>query len=148
MYAKLSKPLTRRSMGSASWFTHRVIFECHESWISNLAGPLCEEHSNTLTRYFIRCCTVRSPMSQRMDFYQYSQALDSAWKLRTEREWADINFPACRIQLLERKCNFSRTEGVGATSEVQLWGANMLWNTYIKRSHANDTHGSSVWETL
>lgn len=37
-----------------------------------------------------------------------------------EREWAETNFPTCRIQLLERKCNFSRTEGVGAASEVQL----------------------------
>lgn len=55
-----------------------------------------------------------------MDFYLYNQALDFAWKLRREREWVDMNFPTCRIQLLERKCNFSRTEGVGATSEVQL----------------------------
>lgn len=43
---------------------------------------------------------------------------------------------------------FLRTEGVGAASEVQLWGGNILWNTYIKISHANDTYGSSVRVTV
>lgn len=67
-------------MGFASWFTHQGIFECHESWISGLAGCLCEEHSNILTRDSIGCSTLRRPLSQWIDFYQYKKAWDSAWK--------------------------------------------------------------------
>lgn len=134
-------------MGSPSCFIHQVTFDCCASCSSNLSGLLYKDHSKTSVRDFIRCCTNKTSMSQWMDFhwYQWDLVLPENWD--REREWAEMNFLTCRIQLLKRKCNFSRAEGVGAASE-QLWGKNILWNTCMKISHGNYTRQSSVWESL
>lgn len=87
---------------------------------------LCEEQSNTLAWDWIRCCTNEDPHEQMNGFSLVSMTFGFCLKTGGEgeaaknREWAEINFPTCRAQLLRRKCSFSRTEGVGAASIVQL----------------------------